>query len=98
MNSVEAGRHERVVHNDTELGGGSIVELQRHEKGPNSSETHRPNQEGLVRHSSMPGGHGTEQKPSGINVYLSSRIDGAIEVLKRSKQKKQAIMETIFVA
>ena len=36
----------------------------------------------------MPGGHGIEQKPSGINVYLSSRIDGAIEVLKRSKQKE----------
>ena len=28
------------------------------------------------------------RKPRGKNIYLSSRIDGAIEVLKKSKQKE----------
>ena len=30
-------------------------------------------------------------KPHGKNIYLSSRIDGAIEVLKKSKHKEEEL-------
>ena len=29
------------------------------------------------------------EKPNGRNIYLSSKIDGAIDVLKRSKEKEE---------
>ena len=48
----------------------------------------------------MHSGQTSPQKHSGINVYLSSRIDGAIDVLKRSRQKEEdmsKIMEKLKV-